>query len=148
MAEVKTIRDVLVGHAQVHDCQFLLTGIQVGAKELFSDELMLPVVTVHAQSCALSLMGHGLGCIVRKDESALLKVRSDIPEFSFGRTSDLMRALFFIHSAEKIFGISRGGAIDCTPVFEFFNKPLEERVDLTRQGVEVVWPMAQPVVLV
>lgn len=138
------ISDILSGYATSHDCRFTLAGVEVPASELFSDLLMLPVVTVHAQAKSLRLLGSGLGCMVREDKSGLLSVRAEVPEVSFGRVSDLVRALFFINAAEFIFGVARGGVIDCTPVLEFFSKPLSERFDLTKQTVEVIWPLAQP----
>ncbi len=136
---------ILAGYCLDRKCQFVIAGTEVPPAGLFDSKMMLPVVTARAQAQALSLLGHGLSCMVLPDDGSLLSVRAEVPDVSMGRVSDLIRALFFIQSAEDIFGISRGGLIDCGPVYDFFSKPISERVDLTQNNLEVQWPLAQPV---
>lgn len=138
------VSQILVGYAANHNCRFSMAGLEMTAEELFSEAVLLPVVTVHAQARALKLLGVGLGCMVRRDTEGILNVRCEVPEISMGRVSDLVRALFFLNAAERIFGIERGGQIDCTPVYDFFRKPLSQRIDLTQpQLMDQKWPLAQ-----
>jgi hypothetical protein len=138
------VSQMLVGYAANHHCRFSMNGAEMKAHELFSESVLLPVITVHAQARALRLLGVGLGCMIRPDAQGVLDVRCEVPEISMGRVADLVRALFFLNAAERIFGIERGGLIDCTPVYDFFRKPLSERIDLTQhQLMDQKWPLAQ-----
>jgi hypothetical protein len=143
MSESLNMSAVLGGYARANNCTFILAGQPVEPEELFGESFMLPVVTVQAQAKAMRLLGNGLSCMVREDKEALLDARAEVPEFSFGRVSDLVRALFFMNAAERVFGIRRGGLIDCTPVYQYFKRPLSERAAMTeKSGVE--WPLAKP----
>lgn len=143
MAEALSMTAVLGGYARSNNCTFVLMGNPVEPEVLFSEIGMLPVIAQHAQVKAMRLLGNGLSCMVRDDKEGLLDARAEVPAFSFGRVSDLVRALFFMNAAETVFGIRRGGVIDCTPVYQYFKRPLSERAAFTEnQGVE--WPLAKP----
>lgn len=144
MRESMRMSVLLGGYARSNNCSFVLAGQPVEPEELFSESFMLPAIAVQAQAKAMRLLGSGLSCMVREDADGLLNACAEVPEFSFGRVSDLVRALFFMNAAETVFGIRRGGVIDCTPVYQYFKRPLSERAALTEyRGVE--WPLAKPV---
>lgn len=143
MPETMKMSTVLGGYARANNCSFILAGQPVEPEDLFGEAFMLPVVAVQAQAKAMRLLGNGLSCMVREDKDALLDARAEVPEFSYGRVSDLVRALFFMNAAERVFGIRRGGLIDCTPVYQYFKRPLSEQAALSdKTGVE--WPLAKP----
>lgn len=143
MRESMRMSVLLGGYARSNNCSFVLSGQPVEPEDLFAESFMLPAIAAQAQAKAMRLLGNGLSCMVREDAEGLLNARAEVPEFSFGRVSDLVRALFFMNAAETVFGIRRGGVIDCTPVYQYFKRPLSERAALSEYpGVE--WPLAKP----
>lgn len=134
---------ILSGLAKVNKATFRLSGLAMSAQDLFAPDCLLPVVVAHAQAKAAELLGADLQCRLHPEPNALLDMRAEIPEIMPGKLSDLVRALFLTHATERVFGISRGGEIDCTPVLAFYQRPLSERFEVPLHEMDSKWPLAQ-----
>jgi hypothetical protein len=122
-----SINAILCGHAKQMKCSLEWRGAPIPFAEVFDNEHLMPVVTQIASIKGVQLLGWNLDVANEEAKSGLLGMKSVIPEFSGTDIGDTVRGLFYIHAAEKVFGLSRGGRIECYPVYEYFKLDLNQR---------------------
>lgn len=138
-----TINKILCSHTRLMGCNFEWRGAPCEPEMIFADDHLMAAVTTMASIKGLHLAGWNLGVAVKSDPAALLKTRSKIPHFEKDSINDTMRALFFIHSAERIFGIASGKTVECFPVYEYFNLDLRQRALMAATYAEPVAQIVQ-----
>ena len=138
-----SVQRILSAYSLQKGCTFHLYGGTLPAGLVFGSEGLLPAVAIQVQAGGRRLLGADMGCKTHEDMRGLIKLGAFIPDVTPGRTSDTVRALFCMHVAERIFGLSNGGAIDCTPVVEFFSANMIERAQKLSTVERIEWPMAQ-----
>ena len=135
-----SVTSLLSSYARNCNCEMEWRGAPIRAEDVFENSYLMPVVTTLATIKGASLLGWGLDVRNEPAKEGLLGLRSEIPMFMGAEYDDQIRGLFYIHAAEKVFGLSRGGVIECYPVFEFF------RMDLNRSANQVAkYKQQQPV---
>lgn len=137
-----SIRRILAAYSRRQGCVFHLHGDVLPAMEIFADEGLLPAVAIQAQAAGRRLLDADLGCSTRASAGGMIKLRAAIPDLLPGRMSDTVRALFCMHVADRIFGLSKGGDIDCTPVVDFYSVSMVERAQRLNPNERMEWPMA------
>ncbi|MEJ8837570.1 hypothetical protein [Ramlibacter sp. AN1133] len=133
----------LAGLCMVHDCSFTLRGAELAAEHVMAPEMFLPMVAGTAMDDGRYLAGIDLGCGLRVDDGSLFGVRSVVPHLT-GHIADVMRALFFMHAARKVFGLRERACIDLTASYEVMNGQFQSlRQALGSQQGEIPWPLPQ-----
>lgn len=126
-------------YAKQFDCVFTVNGEVEPAVFLFSPECFLPVIAMHADMNAQSLLGRPLGISFNNDEQALLGLSVDVSPLT-GDEISVLRAVFFAHAMHQIFGLSQGiRQVECLPVFEAYQQGLFQHIN---QNEGMRWPIA------
>lgn len=135
-----TMPRLLAAICRQYECSFSFRGLDVPPERVMAPEMFLPLVTGTAQEDGHYLLGVDLGCGIRTDDESLFGVRSVVPPVT-GHLADLMRALFFRHAAQKVFGLRQQACIDLTATYEVVAEQfLNLRKALEPAGGEVPWP--------
>lgn len=135
-----TVTSLLAHHARNCGCQMEWRGAPIEAEAVFEDSYLMPVLTTLASVRASALINWDLGVTNESSKAGLLGMKSQIPAFNRNQISDVLRGCFYIHAAEKVFGLSRGGVIECYPVYEFFNMDIQQRA---RDASRYTLPLAK-----
>ena len=135
-----SISAILCSHARLSNCTLEWRGAPIEMEDVFDESHLLPAITMVASIKGVALMKWNLDVRNEESKEGLLGMRSVIPMFKRNMVEDTMRGLFFIHAAEKVFGLSRGGVIECVPVYEFFKLNVEERA---KMASKVTNPLAK-----
>lgn len=114
------------------NCSFTLAGVEESTLLLMSPEMFLPAVAAVAEVDACSLIHMSLGAVFTENPDALLGQSVAVPPLESDPGS-LIRALFYIQAANRLFGLSENVSIELAPVVERFD-----------QGIlsEGRWPVA------
>lgn len=141
-----SMRSLLAAYATNHACSFLLKEREISPSEVFSAEMFLPIVAFDAEFQARRLLGLRFDSSFLDDRDALIGKRVHVPDVHIDDTTELVRSLFFMHSANRIFGVELGGVIDCTPVLRFYQSA-DSNSDRYFGNLDksVRWPLAQRV---
>lgn len=133
-----SITRALAAYVEQHDCAFTVNGEYEPAVLLFSPEVFLPVIALHANMNAMALLGRPLGVEFAADEQSLLGVSVRVDPLT-GDEISALRVLFFTHALHEIFGLSKDAReIECAPVFEVYEYGLMNHAE--RNGV-MQWPV-------
>lgn len=139
-----SINAILCSHAKRMRCILEWKGEPIEFSKVFDNEHLMPVVTQIASIKAVQLMDWNLDVSNEESKSALLGMKSLIPEYLGEAVSDTVRGLFYLHAAEKVFGLSRGGRIDCFPVYEYFKLDLNQRAQQAHRYT-APWAKQRPI---
>lgn len=126
-SETISINNLLSNLVQLSSCQLEWRGTPIEARTIFDNSHLMPVVTIHASVMAMHLLGWDLDVENRPSKEGLLGIASTIPNLNKKSNDDVIRGLFYMNAAEKVFGISRGGIIECYPVYEYFKLDVHNR---------------------
>lgn len=130
---------VLASYINQYNCVFTFQGEAEPVSQLFSPEVFLPVVAMHAEILAGTVLGCPLGIEFLSDEKSLFGVLVNVAPLT-GDELSIFRATFFIHAVHQIFGLSKEiEQIECAPVFEAYEHGLLHHVEQTG---EIQWPIA------
>jgi hypothetical protein len=124
--------------ARQRGCRFTVEGQAEAAILVMSPEVFLPVVALHADHAARTLLAQPLQIEFREDPMALLGVYANVPPLT-GDEQSALRAAFFFHAARQIFGIDENVTIECGPVYRAYENGLLAHVQKTGT---ITWPMA------
>lgn len=125
-----TVKSLLCSHTRLSKCQLEWRSTPIEPEEIFDDTHLMPAVTRWSSIKAMELLGWDLDVKNEPAKEGLIGLRSFIPQFKGGNDiGDVVRAAFYFHAAERIFGLSRGGIIECYPVYEF------HKLDLSQQAI-------------
>lgn len=123
------------------DCTFSFQGRSVSAAEVMAPEMFLPMVTGTAQEDGHYLLAVDLGCGLRLADECLFGVRSVVPHIT-GHIVDVLRGLFFLNAANKVFGLRPHACIDLTATYELMREPFRSlREGLGSSEGEIPWPL-------
>lgn len=114
------------------NCSFTLAGEEESTLLLLSPEMFLPAVAAVAEVESCSLIHKSLGAVFTNNPDAMLGQSVLVPPVESDPGS-LIRALFYIHAAQRLFGLRENASIELAPVVERFDRGL-----LSEGG----WPVA------
>jgi len=130
---------VLAEYARQHGCVFTVNGKPEPEAFLFSPEVFLPVIAMHANMAALSILNKPLGLQFNTDDQALFGVSVSVDPLT-GDEISVMRVGFFTCALHQVFGLAPEiGQIECAPVFEAYQHGLMHHIE--RSG-GMQWPLA------
>ena len=135
------MHQMLTAICEQQDCTFSFRGRALPAPEVMAPDMFLPMVTGTAQEDGHYLLGVDLGCGLRLAEDSLFGVRSVVPHIT-GHIVDVLRALFFLNAANKVFGLRPQACIDLTTTYELMREPFQSlRAGLGSSEGEIPWPL-------
>lgn len=134
-----SITRALAIYARQHRCEFTINGVAEPAVLLFSPEVLLPVLALHADVNARAMLNCKLGVEFIQDDRALLGVSANVDPLT-GDEISVLRVAFFTRAMHQIFGLAENVTqIECAPVFEAYQDGLMSYIEQTG---ELKWPLA------
>lgn len=146
--EIMNIVEALQAHAETHPTIYFLNGKMAYPDEIFCVGGFLPLIGRMAeQSVRRSLAGQNLGqCgfVYTPFRNSLFCEKIDVMPVDAGILEDSMRLSFLCNASANIVGMGYDGAIDLTPVYDFFMRVrVEDRDALVDHNEESTWPLYQ-----
>lgn len=138
-AAVMAMSRLLANVCGVLNVRFALSSDAVPTSWVMGATALLPCVAVAAEDAAHRLFGISLGVSLRPSEQALFGVRAAVPPVT-GNLADIVRALFFMRSAQVLFGLRRDADIDVAEVVATFRPYFKQILDRVEpQEGELPW---------